>query len=239
MAFVADDPKLAPLWDAGQNPQPASKVDARSFRAAVWRCVNGHTFQRSPRAMQNDQGCPTCSKGANTHTNLGKLRPGLASQWDADKNVGIAFATLDATHASAVWWRCSNGHSFQRPPVRMLSEDTCPTCALAKTSLAALAPNVAAEWHATKNAIRPDEIAADHVMNAWWTCAPTGTSTRRRFGAHAGQSALPDLLRRLVAREHPRVREGAGRPPRISSTRASCSRWRCKPACSRTRASRS
>lgn len=29
---VADAPKLAPLWDAGQNPQPASKVEARSFR---------------------------------------------------------------------------------------------------------------------------------------------------------------------------------------------------------------
>jgi hypothetical protein len=36
---VADDPKLAPLWDVGQNPQPASKVEARSFRPAVWRCA--------------------------------------------------------------------------------------------------------------------------------------------------------------------------------------------------------
>jgi superfamily II DNA or RNA helicase len=161
------------LWDAGQNPQPASKVDARSFRPAVWRCANGHSFQRSPRAMQHDPSCPTCSKGANTHTNLGKLRPGLASLWDAEKNPGIAFATLDATHANPVWWRCPNGHSFQRPPVRMLADDACPTCALAKSSLAALAPNVAAEWHPTKNAIQPDEIAADHVMNAWWTC-PNG-----------------------------------------------------------------
>lgn len=172
-ATVADDPKLAPLWDVGQNPQPANKVDARSFRPAVWRCPNRHTFQRSPRAMQNDSSCPTCSKGANTHTNLGKLRPGLASQWDADKNAGINFATLDATHASAVWWRCPTGHSFQRPPVRMLADEACPTCALAKSSLAALAPNVAAEWHPTKNAIKPDAILADHVMNAWWVC-PNG-----------------------------------------------------------------
>ena len=170
---VADDPKLAPLWDVGQNPQAAAKVDARSFRPAVWRCASGHTFQRSPRAMQNDQSCPTCSKGANTHTNLAKLRPGLASQWDAEKNAGIAFATLDATHANPVWWRCPHGHGFQRPPVRMLADDACPTCALAKSSLAALAPNVAAEWHATKNAVKPDEITADHVMNAWWTC-PNG-----------------------------------------------------------------
>ena len=27
---VADDPKLAPLWDVGQNPQPARKVETRS-----------------------------------------------------------------------------------------------------------------------------------------------------------------------------------------------------------------
>lgn len=170
---VADDPKLAALWDAGQNPQQARNVEARSFRPAVWRCANGHTFQRSPRSMQNDASCPTCSKGANTHTNLGKLRPALASLWDAEKNPGIAFATLDATHANSGWWRCTNGHSFQRPPVRMLADDACPTCALAKSSLAALAPAVAAEWHPAKNAIKPDEIAADHVMNAWWVC-PNG-----------------------------------------------------------------
>ncbi len=170
---VADDPKLAPLWDVGQNVQSASKVDARSFRPAVWRCATGHSFLRSPRAMQNDTSCPHCSKGANTHTNLGKLRPGLAAQWDAEKNPGIEFATLDASHASAVWWRCPNGHSFQRPPVRMLADDACPTCALAKSSLAALAPNVAAEWHPTKNAVKPDEIVAEHVMNAWWVC-PNG-----------------------------------------------------------------
>jgi hypothetical protein len=30
---VADDPKLAALWDVGQNP---------------WRCAKGHTFLRSP-----------------------------------------------------------------------------------------------------------------------------------------------------------------------------------------------
>jgi len=40
----------------------------------------------------------------------------------------------------------------------MLADDACPTCALAKSSLTALAPAVAAEWHPAKNAIKPDEI---------------------------------------------------------------------------------
>ena len=170
---VAEDPKLALLWDTPQNPEPAAKVAAHSYRPAAWRCVNGHSFGRLPRAMQKDASCPTCSKGANTHTNLARLRPGIAAQWDAERNPGIAFATLDATHASPVWWRCPNGHGFQRPPVRMLADDACPTCALEQSSLAALAPNVAAEWHPTRNAITPAEIPADHVTNAWWTC-PNG-----------------------------------------------------------------
>ncbi len=123
--------------------------------------------------MQKDSTCPACSKGANTHTGLAKLRPALASLWDADKNVGLTLATVDASHASPAWWQCPNGHSFQRPPVRMLADDSCPTCALANTSLSAIAPNVAAEWHASKNAVAPTEIDADHVMNAWWVC-PNG-----------------------------------------------------------------
>ncbi|MBP6841963.1 MAG: hypothetical protein KA190_32000, partial [Kofleriaceae bacterium] len=167
---VADDPTLAALWDTPQNPEPASKVAAHSYRAAAWKCVVGHSYARSPRAMQKDPSCPTCSRGANTHTNLGKLRPGLAAQWDAERNPGITFAGLDATHASLVWWRCPHGHEFQRAPVRMLADDACPTCALEKTSLAALAPAVAAEWHPSKNAVSPSEILADHVMNAWWLC---------------------------------------------------------------------
>jgi hypothetical protein len=98
---VADDPKLAALWDAGQNPQQARNVEARSFRPAVWRCANGHTFQRSPRSMQNDASCPTCSKGVNTHTNLGKLRPALASLWDADKNSACWASSASKSYSQA------------------------------------------------------------------------------------------------------------------------------------------
>jgi hypothetical protein len=170
---VADDPRLGPLWDAPQNAEPATMVPASSYRPASWRCVIGHSFQRSPRAMQKDATCPRCSKGANTHAILAKLKPGLASQWDPEKNSGVAFATLDATHASPLWWRCPNGHGFQRPPLRMLADDVCPTCALAKVSLLVVVPNVAAEWHPTKNAVAPNEVEFDHAMNAWWVC-PNG-----------------------------------------------------------------
>jgi Hypothetical methyltransferase/Probable Zinc-ribbon domain/SNF2-related domain/Helicase conserved C-terminal domain len=170
---IADDPKLASLWDATQNTEPAATVKAASYRPTHWKCSKGHTFSRAPRAMQRDPSCPSCAKGGPTHTSIAKLRAGLSSLWDKERNSGLAFGEVEATHASPLWWRCTSGHSFQRPPVRMLSDDSCPTCGLAKTSLAAVAPHVAAEWHPTKNAVTPIEIDADHLMNAWWVC-PNG-----------------------------------------------------------------
>ncbi len=169
---VADDPKLIVLWDASKNPQPADQTSVFSYASAHWRCPNGHSFQRAPRAMQKDARCPQC-KAVPAHASLAKLSPALASLWLAERNGTVTFASVVSTSTTPLWWRCPEGHEFQRAPVEMLSKDACPTCALAKTSLAAVAPGVAAEWHPTKNAVTPNEIEADHVMNAWWQC-PNG-----------------------------------------------------------------
>ena len=169
---VADDPKLSLLWDSTKNEQPADQTSLFSYGAAHWRCPNGHAFQRSPRAMQKDAKCPAC-KEVPAHASLAKLRPTLAVQWLTERNGELAFASVVSTSSTPLWWRCLEGHEFQRSAVDMLGKDSCPTCALAKTSLAAVAPGVAAEWHPTKNAVKPTEIDAEHVMNAWWLC-PNG-----------------------------------------------------------------
>ena len=169
---VADAPKLIVLWDASKNPHPADQTSIFSYSPAYWQCPNGHAFQRTPRAMQRDSRCPAC-KEVPAHANLAKLRPALAAQWLGERNGDLTFTSVVSTSATPLWWRCPEGHEFQRSPVDMLGKDACPTCALAKTSLAAVAPSVAAEWHPTKNAVMPNEIDAEHVMNAWWLC-PNG-----------------------------------------------------------------
>lgn len=169
---VADDPNLAMLWDAAKNALPADKTAAASYGAAHWRCANGHSFQRSPRVMQGNPSCPSC-KATPAHASLLKLRPALASLWHPTRNGDLVLANVQATSSTPLWWRCPEAHEFQRAPVDMLSKDACPTCELAKTSLAAVAPAIAAEWHPSKNAVAPHEIDAEHVMTAWWLC-PNG-----------------------------------------------------------------
>ena len=169
---IADSAMLQKLWDEGKNG-PASAVEVRSFRTAWWRCENGHAFQRSPRSMLGDPSCPECKKGPSARS-LAKARPSLVPLWDGAKNGTLTPTTVDAAYSGMAWWRCPSGHEFQRAPLLMVRDASCPVCAIAERSLATLAPGVAAEWHPTRNgAVTPAQVEVDHVMNAWWRC-PNG-----------------------------------------------------------------
>jgi hypothetical protein len=169
---IAAHPVLGKLWDAEKNGS-AEAVPVRNFRAAWWRCEKGHAFQRSPRSMLSDASCPDCKRGP-TSTSLAKARPSLVPMWNAERNGALSPASVDAAHTGNTWWRCPRGHEFQRSPLLMVRDPACPTCAVAERSLAVVAPAVAAEWHLVRNGdVSPDQVEADHMMNAWWRC-PNG-----------------------------------------------------------------
>lgn len=181
--FIAGDPLLTKLWDAQQNG-PADAVQLRSFRPAWWRCEHGHSFQRSPRSMVSDSSCPGCRRGPSAKS-ISKAKPGLVSLWHAEKNGSLSPNTLDAAHAGNIWWRCDLGHEFQRSPLLMIRDSSCPVCMVAQKSLAVTHPAIASEWHDIRNGeIKPDQVDADHVMNAWWLC-PNGHEYQSTVRARA------------------------------------------------------
>ena len=169
---IAGHPLLSKLWDETRNGAAAS-VLVRSFRPAWWRCDNGHSFQRSPRSMLSDSACPECRRGPSAKS-LAQARPSLVPLWNVEKNGALTPATVDVTHTGRAWWRCPQGHDFERAPLLMVRDSSCPVCAVAARSLALVSPAVAAEWHPERNgAITPSQVDADHIMYAWW-CCPNG-----------------------------------------------------------------
>ncbi len=169
---IAVHPLLSKLWDDKKNGTAAS-VLVRSFRPAWWRCENGHSFQRSPRSMLSDAACPDCRRGPSSNS-IAKARPSLIPLWNAEKNGDLSPSTVDAAQVGNTWWRCPKEHDFQRSPLLMVRDSSCPVCTAAEKSLAAMSPAVAAEWHPKRNGdITPSQVDADHVMNAWWLC-PNG-----------------------------------------------------------------
>jgi hypothetical protein len=105
--------------------------------------------------------------------------------WNAERNGDLSPSAVDAAHTGNVWWRCSKGHDFQRAPLLMMKDSSCPVCAVAEKSLAAANPAVAAEWHPKRNGeVTSAQVDADHVMNAWWLC-PNGHEYQATVRARA------------------------------------------------------
>src|SRR5262245_24691991 len=138
---ISDNPTLSRLWDDKKNGA-AEAVLVRSFRPAWWRCENGHSFQRSPRAMLSDSSCPDCRRGPAVNT-IAKVRPTLVPLWNPGKNGELSPRTVDVAHTGNMWWRCLKGHDYQRPPLLMARDSSCPHCAAAEMALAVTNPTVA------------------------------------------------------------------------------------------------
>lgn len=166
---ISDHPALLDLYDADKNPETPQELLARSFRAAWWKCPRGHSFQRAPRMMLRDSTCPTCGV---TSSSLATELPYLAKLWHPTKNDPLLPTEVGARHTGELWWQCEHGHAFQRSPLQMANDASCPTCALAEVSLAVVSPAIAAEWHPERNGdVTPAQVDADHQMIAWWRCA--------------------------------------------------------------------
>lgn len=135
--------------------------------------------------MLSDSACPTCNRGPSTNS-IAKVRPSILPLWNAERNGERSPSTVDAAHAGNAWWRCPEGHDFQRAPILMVRDSSCPICAVAEKSLAVTNPVIAVEWHPTKNGeITPAQVEATHIMNAWWLC-PNGHEYQATVRSRAG-----------------------------------------------------
>ena len=112
--------------------------------------------------------------------------PALANLWDAEKNELPAERALSRGHRAA-WWRCDEGHSFQRSPRVLSRKIECPTCALSGSSFADAYPALAKRWHPSKNGMTPFAVSASHHGSVWWICEEGHTFERSPLQMAADQ----------------------------------------------------
>lgn len=110
----------------------------------------------------------------------------LMSEWNFNKNAPLGFDPQEITYGSArkVWWICKEKHEWEASPNHRSRGRGCPECAKAQRlitkrrnivsrrgSLASNNPNLALEWHPTKNApLTPYDISANSPERVWWLC---------------------------------------------------------------------
>ncbi|MGW5434127.1 zinc-ribbon domain-containing protein [Streptomyces sp. NPDC004059] len=187
-ASLPTDATLAYFPDLAAQLYPAEGsphlVRARHRKDVRWRCpkADDHTWAAPPyRRVVAGAGCPACTgRQASVTNSLASLFPDVAAELDleAPATAGLTADQIVAGSHRRVGWRCSTcGHRWEATvgPRTDKRRAGCLTCAghvvTAETNLAVLRPDLAAQWHPTRNgALRPEDVRPGSNATVWWQC---------------------------------------------------------------------
>lgn len=209
--FAALHPDLLAEWDYKKNSTPPDKFLPRSGKLVWWCCQRGHEWQAAISSRPRN-GCPYCSGlYVLPGQSLADLNPTLCQQWDYEKNEKDP-SEYAPKSGKKVWWRCPNGedHSWLAVIHSRTSEDDglgvgCPFCsgkqASATYNLASVRPDLAAEWHPSKNLKAASDFTPFSNRRVWWMCdrghewqtAINNRSNGRRCPKCNNQTSLPEV----------------------------------------------
>jgi len=179
---VASIPKLARQWHPVRNGAlRADQVSAGSYRKIWWRCDRDreHEWEAFLNNRVKGSGCPFCANKRVCATNsLAHLRPDLAAQWHPVRNGALGPADVTPGSNKKVWWYCPQAFDHEwRAAVhyRTNHSEGCPFCSGHKValgnSLAVERPDVAAEWHPSRNgSLHPEDLRTGSDRLVWWRC---------------------------------------------------------------------
>jgi len=168
--------ELAAQWHPTKNTKSPSEVLPYCNDKVWWVCSEGHEWEARINGRSRGKGCPYCSgRKATKDNNLKVVYPELMEEWHPTKNGTLDPAELTTRCDKKVWWRCKIcDYEWQTNVHVRTTGHGCPACAgnvaiPGKNDLATVNPDLALEFHKTKNAeLTPQLIAAYSNKKVWW-----------------------------------------------------------------------
>lgn len=243
---------LLQQWDGKKNGELSPKdMISGSHKKAWWICDKGHSWESEVRSRVNKlQGCPFCAnrKVVTGENDLATTHPEIAAQWHPTLNGDLRPDQVVAGNYQKVWWRCEKGHEWQAIILSRTQKGTgCPVCngkqvAPGENDLASAFPDIAVQWHPTKNGdLSPDKVTAFSNCYTWWLCdkgheyrAMIGHRTNMKVGCPycTGRRVLPgfnDLQTvqpKIASQWHPTL-NGDLTPQMVTSGSKKKVWWQC------------
>lgn len=175
-------PEIAKQWHPTRNGNlQAEQVTAGSGKVVWWKCPEGddHEWETAVNnRTNNNTGCPFCSgRNASSEDNLVVKNPILAAQWHPTKNGKVTPGQVREKSNIKVWWKClvADDHEWEANISNRANGSGCPFCSgkqpSADYNLENNYPDIAKEWHSTKNGeIKPSQVTPGSSVEIWWQC---------------------------------------------------------------------
>jgi G:T-mismatch repair DNA endonuclease (very short patch repair protein) len=174
-------PHILAEWHPELNSSiNVSEITAGSHLKVWWLGTDcGHEWEAivQSRALKN-QGCSVCAgktvlKGFN---DLATKSPLIASEWHPTKNGNLYPTQVTSGSSKKVWWLGKDcRHEWEAAIGNRVSKGhRCPFCFGKKllsgvNDLATLYPDIAEEWHPTKNGdLLPTQVRPNAAKKVWW-----------------------------------------------------------------------
>ena len=179
LSFI--NPSLSKEWDFKKNTLKPTQVTPFSHQKVWWICLKNkkHSYMASVAHRSGGTNCPFCAGKKVDETNsLEMLYPDIAKEWHPSKNKGLTPSKISSGSEKKVWWICPKNkkHSYMASVSHRSGGTNCPFCAGKKVdetnSLEMLYPDIAKEWHPSKNkGLTPSKISSGSEKKVWWLCS--------------------------------------------------------------------
>jgi len=178
---------------------------------------------------------------------LAARHPDVARQWHPTRNGDLRPDMVTAGSGAKVWWACDLGHAWEATVNNRRNGTGCPYCSNTRVlagfnDLATRFPDVAKQWHPTRNGhLTPAQVAPSSSKKVWWSCdqghefamtcgnrtflgqgCPVCAGQRVLAGVNDMATTAPDL----AAQWHP-TRNGDLTPRNVFRSTAKEFWWRC------------
>ena len=165
-----------PTLNGGLTPH---QVSYGSKTKVWWRCDKGHEWEAIvyTRSTQGSN-CPYCvnHKIIPGENDLLSQNPELAASWNFEKNKNVGPDQVSVGSTKSVWWKCSQGHEWRAAVTTRSRGSGCPVCTnrqivVGENDLATTHPDLARQWHPTKNGnTTPKNVVYGTLRKVWWLC---------------------------------------------------------------------
>ena len=188
-------PELLKDWDYDKNAVQPNEITPASRYKAYWICNKGHSYQMIVSSRTSGkQGCPYCAskKILVGFNDLDYKYPKLSKYWDYEKNKPYTPKNIFPHRIRKYWWLCPKcGTSYKMTPATRIENSEyvlCHKCAAeyranlgvkkqvdSGNSLASKYPDLAKEWHSTRNGdLTPNDVTPKSGKKVWWECSRCG-----------------------------------------------------------------